>query len=52
MAKNLPEPGDIVVVTVKTVKKFGAEAVLEEYDYYVCLEQPRYLFIMINNVSG
>ena len=31
MKKGLPEPGDLVVVTIKTVKNFGANAKLEEY---------------------
>ena len=31
MKKGLPEPGDLVVVTIKSVKNFGANAKLEEY---------------------
>ena len=31
MSKDLPEPGELVVVTIKEVKNFGATAKLEEY---------------------
>ena len=31
MAKNLPETGDVVVVTIRNVKKFGADVTLDEF---------------------
>lgn len=31
MSRDLPEPGELVVVTIKEVKNFGATAKLEEY---------------------
>ncbi|MHB1492238.1 MAG: translation initiation factor IF-2 subunit alpha [Thermoplasmataceae archaeon] len=31
MTKNLPDAGDVVVVTIKNVKKFGADVSLDEY---------------------
>lgn len=31
MKKGIPEPGELVVVTIKGVKNFGANAKLEEY---------------------